>query len=255
MNIQDKARELIDAGRQEVVLDDQRLERNRARVLARAAAVGVAAAGVAGASSVGAASSAGAAGQATAGVVATKAFAGVAAAKLVVAVVAVGAAVSGGYALTQRAPSTVTVAPAAPVVPPPRALSDLATPATAAAPPEPDSVPIPSEPAAAPPAAPPVRGSASKAPASTRSLSQDAELLRDARSALSAGDATRALALLDGHREIARGALGPEWTAARILVLCRLGRVAEAKQQAGRFLKVHASSPLAAQVAASCAAP
>jgi RNA polymerase sigma-70 factor (ECF subfamily) len=104
------------------------------------------------------------------------------------------------------------------------------------------------------PSAAPAGTAAGKPRAHAGKITEHGELLRDARSALAAGDAARALTLLDAHPEVGRGPLGPEWAAARILVLCRLGRVSEAKQLGQRFLKSHSSSPLAAQVAASCAA-
>ena len=255
MNAQDKTRELIEAGQREVVLDDQRLEHNRARVLARVAAVGVVAAGVSASSSVAAAGSAGAAGNAALGAAAaSKAAASFSVAKLVVAVVVVGGSVTGTYALTTR--TQTEPQPQQTAKAPPRAPVPLAVPAPAA--PEVDTesslAPTESEPPDVAKSVPAPHAGASKPQASAKNLSEHADLLRDARAALSAGNAARALSLLDGHREVARGPLGQEWAAARILVLCRLGRVAEAKQAGARFLKSHASSPLAAQVAASCAA-
>jgi hypothetical protein len=257
MNVQNKARELIEAGQKEVVLGDQRLEQNRARVLARAAVIGVVAAGVSATSSIGAASSAGAAGKAAMGAAAaTKAAATFSIAKLAVAVVVVGGSVTGTYALATHTKTEPRLEQAVKATPPARTPVRQAVPVPAAPQLETESnvALAESEPSRLAKSVPPLHGAAGKSQASANNLSEHAELLREARAALTAGNAARALALLDGHREVARSPLGPEWAAARILVLCRLGRVAEAKQQGARFLKSHASSPLAAQVAASCAA-
>jgi len=67
MTVQQKARELVDIGRREVVLDGERLEQNRARVLSRATAAAILAASASATSSVSAASSVGAVGKAAAG--------------------------------------------------------------------------------------------------------------------------------------------------------------------------------------------
>lgn len=249
MNVQEKTRELIEVGRREVGFDEERLERNRTRILSRAVAVGVVGASLATATTSGAAASAS---TAAAGLV-SKTLASLSLAKLAVAVVVVGGSVGGGYALATHGKHA--------------ALGRHAAPANHVAPSEPRHVAQPAavtEPSTAlgtaaseteakpsPPAAP--ARAVSKPHASATSLTDHADLLRDARSALTAGDAGKALTLLDQHREVGRGPLGPEWAAARVLVLCRLGRVAEAKQLGARFLKAHASSPLAAQVAASCA--
>jgi RNA polymerase sigma-70 factor (ECF subfamily) len=162
---------------------------------------------------------------------------------LALTVVVVSGSVGGAYVLATRGQPAQHAPQATP--------SKLALPAAPVAA-RPQAASVESAPSPAPLAddAPP---STSGARASATSLSEHAELLRDARTALASGDAAKALALIDAHPEVGRGALGPEWGAARILVLCRLGRVAESKQLARRFLKSHPSSPLAAQVAASCA--
>jgi hypothetical protein len=254
MNVQKRAMELIELGRQEVVLDEQRLEANRARILAKALALGVVGAGVAASTSAGAAAGVATVGATTAGAgTATKAVAAVSLAKWAVAVVAVGGSVGGTYALTSRTPDAPVSSQPAPIASASPASRQVGA-GPGAAEKETDSN-LPREVEAKPaPSAPAAGAAAGRSRAGAGKISEHAELLRDARSALSGGDAARALTLLDAHPEVGRGPLGPEWAAARILVLCRLGRVAEAKQLGQRFLKSHASSPLAAQVAASCAA-
>jgi hypothetical protein len=232
MNLQERTNELIEIGRREVVLDERRLEANRARVLSRALALGVVGAGVAASTSAGATL-----------------------AKLAVAAVVVGGSVGGTYALVSRtherqvptqAGGKSIASVARTTGNPPRAVTEAPVAASAA-----PQVAL-AEPSAR--SAPAGGSSGSKLRTPAGSISEHADLLRDARSALAAGEAARALALLDAHPEVGRGPLGPEWGAARILVLCRLGRVSEAKKLGQRFLKSHPSSPLAAQVAASCTA-
>jgi outer membrane protein assembly factor BamD (BamD/ComL family) len=87
------------------------------------------------------------------------------------------------------------------------------------------------------------------------SLDTEIALLRDARSALRAGNAAHALALLDEHdRLYARGALAEDSAAERIYALCALGRSADAGALATHFLAAHPGSPHAASVRASCGA-
>ncbi len=252
MSVQERTIELIEIGRREVVLDDQRLEANRARILARALALGVVGAGVVASTSAGAA--AGSTTAAGAGA-AAKALTAVSLAKWAVAVVVVSGSVGGTYALTSRTPEAQVPSQAAPSKSVAPAARKVGTgPVAAEAAPAASAVPqaVEAEPSA--PSAPAGGSSTGKLRTPAGSMSEHADLLRDARSALAGGEAARALALLDAHPEVGRGPLGPEWSAARILVLCRLGRVSEAKQLGQRFLKSHRSSPLAAQVAASCAA-
>jgi hypothetical protein len=119
--------------------------------------------------------------------------------------------------------------------------------------PEPPSVPEPApviRQGAQPPAAAPA--SAVRAPA----LSEEVALLQRAERALRDGKPDQALSALSEHaRQFPKGELRAERTAARIAALCALHRQAEAKRDAAAFLKQWPSSPLAAQVRASCAAP
>ncbi|MFT3776624.1 MAG: hypothetical protein QM820_65630 [Minicystis sp.] len=128
-------------------------------------------------------------------------------------------------------------------VDPARPLSSPKPPAIAAAPPSAD--PSPPSAASPPPAANPPRP-----PPDT--LVAETQRLREAHGALQGGDPTRALALLD--EQAAAGAqLREERAAARILALCQLGKVDEARAAAARFLAESPRSPLADRVRASCA--
>jgi outer membrane protein assembly factor BamD (BamD/ComL family) len=83
-------------------------------------------------------------------------------------------------------------------------------------------------------------------------IGEDARLLREARGALAAGDASRALALLDTHRARFPGsALAPEREAERVFALASAGRGDEARAAARAFLAAHPSGPLAARVRAA----
>jgi hypothetical protein len=87
-------------------------------------------------------------------------------------------------------------------------------------------------------------------------VTAEAELLREAEATLRAGDATRALALVNEHAaSFPSGILVEERDAERIAVLCALGRVAQARESASAFLRDHARSPLAVRVRSSCAGP
>jgi hypothetical protein len=87
-------------------------------------------------------------------------------------------------------------------------------------------------------------------------VSVEAELLREADVALHAGDPAHALALLRDYAvRFPDGVLLQERDVERIDVLCALGRLAEARESAASFLRDHPSSPLAARVRGSCAAP
>jgi hypothetical protein len=101
--------------------------------------------------------------------------------------------------------------------------------------------------------------SAPSGPASTSLVAEETRILGAANEALRAGganDATRALALLDEHaRAFPNGVFAEERSALRVSALCKLGRVREAGEEAGRFLRANADSPLAASVRSSCGAP
>jgi RNA polymerase sigma-70 factor (ECF subfamily) len=78
-------------------------------------------------------------------------------------------------------------------------------------------------------------------------------LLSEAQKALSAGQPERALQFLDEHaRTFPRGTLAEERTAARIVALCKLGRVAKARSEAAAFLQRLPDSPLSERVRAAC---
>jgi len=125
---------------------------------------------------------------------------------------------------------------------------EVTPPATSLASPEPSPIAKPALPALTP-AAPP---SAVRAPA----LSEEVALLQRAERALRDGKPEQALSVLSEHaRQFPKGELRAERTAARIAALCALHRQAEARRDAAAFLRQWPSSPLAAQVRASCAAP
>jgi hypothetical protein len=84
-------------------------------------------------------------------------------------------------------------------------------------------------------------------------VAAEAELLRQADSARKAGDAPRALALIEEHgARFPDGILVQEREAERVVVLCALGRTEEARAAASAFLRVWPRSPLASRVRASC---
>lgn len=85
-------------------------------------------------------------------------------------------------------------------------------------------------------------------------LAKEARLLADARRASQAGAGERALALLDEHAHtFPNGWLANEREAERILVLCVLGRRAEATRAAAVFLEDRPKGPLTRRVEMSCA--
>jgi hypothetical protein len=87
-------------------------------------------------------------------------------------------------------------------------------------------------------------------------VSEEARLLRRADNALHSGSFSYALQLLDELAvRLPNGVLAEERSAERISALCKLGRTAQAREEAARFLRSTPSSPLAKSVKASCAAP
>jgi hypothetical protein len=85
------------------------------------------------------------------------------------------------------------------------------------------------------------------------SLADELTRLRAAQAARAAGDAARALALLDAYDGAhPRGALRIEAEAVRVLALCDAGRRADAIAQADVFLAAHSVSPLAGRVGRAC---
>ena len=84
-------------------------------------------------------------------------------------------------------------------------------------------------------------------------LDAELALLQEAHAALRANEGARALRLLEEHsRRFPNGELGEESEAARVFALCELGRVSEARDVAGRFLREHPRSPLAQRVSRAC---
>ena len=83
-------------------------------------------------------------------------------------------------------------------------------------------------------------------------LRGEIELLEDVRSALERGDGGRALQRLDAHVTGDRQLLA-ERRAARILALCQLGRIDEARRDAASLLRDEPASLQRAAVERSCA--
>jgi hypothetical protein len=96
-----------------------------------------------------------------------------------------------------------------------------------------------------------VRGSSEQG--ARRSLDDETRLIGAADAALRAGDGASALLRLDEHaRSFPDGVLAEERSAERVLALCALGRDADARTEADRFLSDRPRTPLAAKVRASC---
>jgi hypothetical protein len=87
-------------------------------------------------------------------------------------------------------------------------------------------------------------------------LSAETRRLREAHGALQGGDPERALSLLDEQSAAyAQGELREERAAARVLALCNLGRIDEAKAAADRFLRDNPRSPLSDRIRKGCPDP
>src|SRR5262249_2106870 len=85
-------------------------------------------------------------------------------------------------------------------------------------------------------------------------LAAETRRLREAHGALQGGDPAKALAMLDAQSAaFQNGQLREERGAARVLALCRLGRMEEGKGAATRFLAEYPRSPLADRVRSACA--
>jgi hypothetical protein len=105
--------------------------------------------------------------------------------------------------------------------------------------------------AGAPPA--PAKSAARPRPAARQSaLRSELDLLERVQAALKRGDGSAALRELDAHITSDRMLLA-ERQAARVLSLCQLGRVAEARQAAARFAAQHPDSVQRELIAGSCA--
>ncbi len=96
--------------------------------------------------------------------------------------------------------------------------------------------------------------SASAAPEETEdSLLAETQRLREAHGALQKGDPEKALALLSEQAAENEGQkLREERAAARVLALCKLGRVEEAQAEAEAFLSQNPRSPLGDRVRKAC---
>lgn len=163
--------------------------------------------------------------------------------KLTAGMLAKGAAVVvlGAAAAVYVGTRTPGNAPPAPAAPPPAARVPAEPAPPAAPPPVPEVSPVPTAPEVeATPAAPlPHRRLRAPDPAVRAS---EAEMLGEAQAAL-ATDPGRALALTDAHRrQFPHAVLGQEREVIAIEALARLGRKAEAKARAERFLAAHPSS-------------
>ena len=87
-------------------------------------------------------------------------------------------------------------------------------------------------------------------------LTAETRLIGNANAALQAGDAARALSLLDEHaRRFPGGVLAEERDAERVLALCAAGRTSDARARAERFLRERPRSALAPKVRTSCGGP
>jgi hypothetical protein len=153
--------------------------------------------------------------------------------------------------LSSRAPRVVYVdrVVAAPTATPPPALAtpELVASSAPLAAAEPGFVPAPSRPAHAT-GAPAVVGGRGRAPRAS-SFAAEAVLLDEARQALVAEAANRALARLDEHRaRFPHGALAEEREAMRVEALVLAGRYAEARGRAAAFRARSPSSLFAATV-------
>ena len=85
------------------------------------------------------------------------------------------------------------------------------------------------------------------------SLEADLNVLRNAQDEIRSGHADRALALLgDRSASAGDGALGEERRAARIVALCSLGRVDDARAETDRFVRASPKSPLLPRVRDAC---
>ena len=180
---------------------------------------------------------------------------------LVVGVAAIATAIGVGVATTREDPSAVQRMVARPVVvaAPAPAVDDDDEPELVAPESEPELVPEPVEPA------PTKARPRAKADAKTDrpvvtppsdgpdALEKEMRLMSEARAALGAGDAGRAIGLLKDHaKQFPRGAFVLEREVSWITALCALGKTDAARTRADGFLRKHGKHPLAAKVRASC---
>ncbi len=104
-------------------------------------------------------------------------------------------------------------------------------------------------------AAVPLSSATRVVPAETPTVEAEAHVVRRAVEARQAGESRRALQLLDEYdRAYPRGVLGEESAAERVLALCNLGRIDDARAQAAQLARTRPYSMLNARLRASCAA-
>ena len=90
---------------------------------------------------------------------------------------------------------------------------------------------------------------------SSPSLAEELALLRDADAALDAGNAKKALALLDQHaREYPRGQMVPERLLQKAIALCKLGKREKSRAQVDKLLRAYPTTPLRARASDVCKA-
>jgi hypothetical protein len=236
--------DLVRAHRKGVRLTTEQHGRNRARILARAAAGAAVATGLVGTTSTAVGTAA-----ATHGTAALVA-------KILVGVALAGGASTAYYMSRHVSRVEAPIAAHAPLEPGAEKTSFPAA--------EPSLPVLPAEPPSDPSTSPDVGdvtpgGTASRPAAKVRpetasSLASEVQLLHDVEAALQAGQPARALQLLDSQRGGRfSGAMGEERAAARVVTLCKLGRVDEARAEAVRFVHDRPRSPLVPRVRSTCA--
>jgi hypothetical protein len=144
---------------------------------------------------------------------------------------------------------------------PPRAVDEVASAPGPVAQPEPRTPPLPSTPATLPTPTPqPARQAPSTGPVSgdraaeKNTLGDEAHLLSQVFHAMQSGAPERALSLLDEHAaRYPEGTMRAEASTERVLALCSLGRVEEARSEGARFLRSFPTDPLVTRVRSSCA--
>src|SRR5262249_52457515 len=96
---------------------------------------------------------------------------------------------------------------------------------------------------------------AARAEASADHLAEETALLASANAQLRAGDARRALSLLDDYdHRYPGGVLREEVLATRVIARCQIGLEPDAasRRAADTFLRRHPTTPLASRVRSSC---
>jgi hypothetical protein len=176
--------------------------------------------------------------------------------KLVLSAILIGALATAGYLWlggsddhrpNVAAQSSVHPEPAAPEAP-----NVSKAPVEASVHPEPAAPEAPRV-SKAPAAAKPPRKSRTPS-SSLEDLLAEKALIDAARRALASANGGAALEALDQHAsEFPRGQLASERAGTRVLALCELGRTADARREAGRFLARYPQHPMTARVRSSCA--